>query len=79
MGLVDDVVLGRSMAMMKVEATRLLEYCAREACQVLGGASYVRGGPGERIERISREVRVVAVGGGSEEILMDLSAKLAKL
>lgn len=77
-GAVNDVVLGKTMAMMKVEATRMLEYCSREACQVLGGASYVRGGPGERIERISREVRVVAIGGGSEEILVDFAAKLAK-
>ena len=47
--------------------------------QILGGASYVRGGLGARVERLYREVRVNAIGGGSEEILMDLSMKMAKL
>mmetsp|Transcript_16307 Transcript_16307/g.27920 ORF Transcript_16307/g.27920 Transcript_16307/m.27920 type:complete len:411 (+) Transcript_16307:222-1454(+) len=76
---VDPVVLGRTTALMKVHATQTLEYCAREASQVLGGNSYLRTGPGQRIERIYREVRVVAIGGGSEEILLDLAARMSKL
>ncbi len=60
------------IAMLKVETTLTMEFCAREASQVLGGASYIRGG---RIERIYREVRVNAIGGGSEEILRDLAAR----
>ena len=55
-----------------MQATRAMEYCAREASQVLGGASYVRG---SRVERIYREVRVNVIGGGSEEIMRDLAAK----
>ena len=39
------------------------------------GNSYIRGGPGERVERLSREVRAYAVPGGSEEILLDLSVR----
>lgn len=58
------------MALLKVQATQTLEFCAREAMQILGGASYMRGG---RIERIYREVRVNAIGGGSEEIMRDLA------
>jgi len=45
---------------------------ASEAMQVLGGAGYLRG---NRIERIYREVKVMAIGGGSEEILRDLAAR----
>ena len=30
---------------------------------------------GSRVERIYREVRVNAIGGGSEEILRDLAAR----
>ncbi len=60
------------LALLKVQATRTLEFCAREACQILGGQSYMRG---NRVERIYREVRVQAIGGGSEEIMMDLAAK----
>jgi acyl-CoA dehydrogenase len=42
---------------------------ANEAMQVLGGAGYLRGHP---VERIYREVKVMAIGGGSEEIMRDL-------
>lgn len=59
-------------ALLKVQATQTLEYCAREACQILGGASFVRGA---RVERIYREVRVMAIGGGSEEIMYDLASR----
>ncbi len=54
----------------------------------------MRGGPGERIERIYREVRVLAIGGGSlklfehcvvltssgsEEIMLDLASRASSL
>ncbi len=60
------------LAECKVQASLTIEYCAREAAQILGGASYVRGNP---VERIYREVRVNAIGGGSEEIMRDLAAR----
>ncbi|USD23338.1 MULTISPECIES: acyl-CoA dehydrogenase family protein [Microbulbifer] len=60
------------IALLKVQATETLEFCAREAMQVLGGAGYMRG---SRIERIYREVRVNAIGGGSEEIMRDLASR----
>ncbi len=56
----------------KVLASKTLEFCASEAMQVLGGAGYLRGG---RVERIYREVKVMAIGGGSEEIMRDLAAR----
>ena len=59
-------------AMLKVQATRMLEAVAREAAQVLGGASYMTG---SKVERIYREVRVNAIGGGSEEIMLDLAGR----
>jgi len=60
------------LSMLKVQASTTMEFCAREAMQILGGAGYLRGC---RIERIYREVRVNAIGGGSEEILRDLAAR----
>lgn len=60
------------IAMLKVQATRTFELVAREAAQVLGGASYVKG---TKTERLYREVRVMAIGGGSEEILLDLAGR----
>ena len=59
-------------AMLKVQATRMLEHVVREAAHVLGGASYITG---SKIERIYREVRVNAIGGGSEEIMLDLAGR----
>ena len=59
-------------AMLKVQATRMLESVAREAAQVMGGASYLKG---SKVERIYREVRVNAIGGGSEEIMLDLAGR----
>jgi acyl-CoA dehydrogenase len=60
------------ICLLKVQATQTMEFCAREAMQILGGAGYMRG---SKTERIYREVRVNAIGGGSEEIMLDLSAR----
>jgi len=60
------------IAMLKVQASETMEFCAREAMQILGGIGYMRG---NRVERIYREVRVNAIGGGSEEIMRDLAAR----
>lgn len=60
------------VCLLKVQATETMEFCAREALQILGGNGYMRG---NRVERIYREVRVNAIGGGSEEIMRDLAAR----
>jgi alkylation response protein AidB-like acyl-CoA dehydrogenase len=67
--------LGGSTALLKVQCTKVFEYCAREAAQVFGGLGYTRGGQGEKVERLSREVRAMAVPGGSEEIMLDLGVR----
>ncbi|CAN9465201.1 unnamed protein product [Alternaria alternata] len=61
------------IANLKVLAGQTLERVNREAQQIMGGLGYSRNGRGARIEQISRDVRVMVVGGGSEEILVDLS------
>jgi len=76
---IPDEQLGSAIALLKVQATTTFELCAREASQVLGGNSCLRGGKGEKVERLYREVRINAIGGGSEEILRDLAMKRAKL
>jgi len=77
-----DVPFGKLaplIALLKVSCTKALEFCAREAAQIFGGNSYLRDGVGERVERIYREVRVNAIGGGSEEVMLDLFTRMAKL
>ncbi|MEP5569197.1 MAG: acyl-CoA dehydrogenase family protein [Halioglobus sp.] len=56
----------------KFAATKALEFVASEAMQIFGGAAYLRGNP---VERIYREVKVFAIGGGSEEIMRDLAVR----
>jgi alkylation response protein AidB-like acyl-CoA dehydrogenase len=69
----EDPWIGGLIANLKVLAGRTLEHVNREAQQVMGGAGYSKKGRGARIEQISRDVRVMVVGGGSEEILADLA------
>ncbi len=57
---------------LKFSATTALAFCANEAMQILGGAGFIRGNP---VERFYREVKVMAIGGGSEEIMRDLAVR----
>jgi alkylation response protein AidB-like acyl-CoA dehydrogenase len=70
--------LGGPIALLKAQSTVTLEYCAREASQILGGIAYTKGGNGEKVERIYRDVRGFAIPGGSEEIMLDLGIRQAK-
>jgi alkylation response protein AidB-like acyl-CoA dehydrogenase len=74
---VPDSQLGSQCALLKVQASKTVEFCAREASQIFGGSSIVKEGLGRVVERIYREVRAIAIPGGSEEILLDLAARQA--
>jgi alkylation response protein AidB-like acyl-CoA dehydrogenase/predicted heme/steroid binding protein len=69
------IKLGGPIALLKVQATQTFEFCAREAAQIFGGLAYSRGGQGEKVERLYREVRAYAIPGGSEEIMTELGMK----
>lgn len=75
--LLQPYALGGHTALLKVQATKTFEFCAREAAQILGGCSYTRGGQGDKVERLYREVRAYAIPGGSEEIMRDLGVRQA--
>lgn len=60
------------VALAKVLATQAMQFCADQAVQILGGMGFMRG---TKSERIYREVKVMMIGGGSEEILKDLAAR----
>ncbi|WP_341704722.1 acyl-CoA dehydrogenase family protein [Ferrovibrio sp.] len=60
------------LCMLKNQATQTMAFCASEAVQILGGAGYMRGC---KSERIYREVKVNAIGGGTEEIMKDLASR----
>jgi acyl-CoA dehydrogenase len=59
-------------ALAKVEGTRCMQFCADTAVQILGGMGFMRG---TRSERLYREVKVMMIGGGAEEIMKDLAAR----
>jgi len=60
------------ICMLKNQATQTMAFCASEAVQIFGGAGFMRG---VKVERIYREVKVNAIGGGSEEIMKDLASR----
>jgi len=70
-------ILGGPIALLKAHASQVFEYCAREAAQIYGGLAYTRGGQGEKVERLYREVRAFSIPAGSEEIMLDLGVRMA--
>jgi acyl-CoA dehydrogenase len=63
------------ICMLKNQATQTMAFCASEAVQIHGGMGFMRGA---KVERIYREVKVNAIGGGAEEIMKDLAARQMK-
>ncbi len=57
---------------LKNQATQTMQFCADAGVQILGGMGYMRG---TVCERIYREVKVVTIGGGTEEIMKELAAR----
>jgi acyl-CoA dehydrogenase len=60
------------ICLLKNQATQTLAFCASEAVQLHGGMGFMRG---VTVERIYREVKVNAIGGGAEEVMRDLAAR----
>ena len=57
---------------LKNHSTQAMQFCADQAVQILGGMGFMRG---TKSERIYREVKVMMIGGGAEEIMKDLAAR----
>jgi acyl-CoA dehydrogenase len=60
------------VCMLKNHATQTMQFCADQAVQILGAMGFMRG---TKSERIYREVKVMMIGGGSEEIMKELAAR----
>lgn len=67
-----DQELIADICLLKNQATQTLQHCANEAVQILGGMGFMRG---SAVERIYREVKVMCIGGGAEEIMKELASK----
>lgn len=60
------------VCMLKNHATQTMQFCADQAVQILGGMGFMRG---TKAERIYREVKVMMIGGGAEEVMKELAAR----
>ena len=60
------------VCMLKTHSTQTMQFCADQAVQILGAMGFMRG---TKSERIYREVKVMMIGGGSEEIMKELAAR----
>jgi acyl-CoA dehydrogenase len=60
------------VCLLKNHATQTMQFCADAAVQILGGMGFMRG---TASERIYREVKVMMIGGGAEEIMKELAAR----
>ncbi|KAL5320425.1 hypothetical protein ACEPPN_011229 [Leptodophora sp. 'Broadleaf-Isolate-01'] len=72
-----ELILAGQIAQLKAHSGIVLQNVVRDAIQILGGIGLTRGGRGERVERIWRDVKAISVPGGSEEIMLDLSVRRA--
>jgi acyl-CoA dehydrogenase len=61
-----------NVCLLKNHSTQAMQANADAAVQILGGMGYMRG---TASERIYREVKVMMIGGGAEEIMKDLAAR----
>jgi acyl-CoA dehydrogenase len=60
------------VSMAKNFSAEVAEAVCREAVQVFGGAGYMRE---TRVERLSRDARLLAIGGGTTEIMNEIIAR----
>lgn len=67
--------LSGQCALLKAHAAEVFDYCARSAAQIFGGLAFSRGGQGERVERLYREVLAYLIPGGSYDVMLDLSVR----
>jgi acyl-CoA dehydrogenase len=60
------------VCLLKNHSTQAMQFCADQGVQILGGMGFMRG---TACERIYREVKVMMIGGGAEEIMKELASR----
>jgi alkylation response protein AidB-like acyl-CoA dehydrogenase len=74
-----DTLLAGQTAQLKAHSGIVLESVVGAAIQLLGGTGLTRGGRGERVERVWRDVKAITVPGGSQDVLLEWSVRRALL
>jgi acyl-CoA dehydrogenase len=68
----DGEYLVKETSMAKNFAAQVAQEVCYEAVQILGGMGYMRE---SRVERLSRDARILPIGGGTSEIMNEIIAK----
>lgn len=69
----DDAKLALDACIAKNDAVAACDHVVDEAVQIFGGAGYLRE---SEVERHYRDARILGIGGGTNEVLTDLAARL---
>ncbi|MGH3360096.1 MAG: acyl-CoA dehydrogenase family protein, partial [Nocardioidaceae bacterium] len=69
----DDARLALDACIAKNDAVEACDFVVDQAVQIHGGAGYLRD---SEVERHYRDARILGIGGGSNEVLTDLAARL---
>jgi len=69
--------LAGPIALLKYKQSRTATMVADNACQVFGGRAITRTGMGNLIEKFQRSFKMMAILGGSEEIMCDFAMRQA--
>ena len=67
--------LAAPIALLKFQTTRACVMIADHACQIFGGRAVTKTGMGKRVEEFQRGYKIVAIYGGSEEIMADVAVR----
>ena len=70
---VNDFSVVADALLAKRQAVEAAEWVVSEAVQIFGGMGYMRE---SEIERHYRDVRIMGIGGGANEVLNDLAARI---
>lgn len=74
-----ESLLAGQTAQVKAHSGIVLENVTSAAVQLMGGLGLTRGGRGERVERIWRDIKAITIPGGSQDVLLEWSVRRALL
>lgn len=69
--------LAGPIALLKYKQSRVATVVSDGACQIFGGRAITRTGMGNVIEKFQRSFKMMAILGGSEEIMCDFAMRQA--
>eukprot|EP00656_Telonema_subtile_P010888 TRINITY_DN15305_c0_g1_i2.p1 TRINITY_DN15305_c0_g1~~TRINITY_DN15305_c0_g1_i2.p1 ORF type:complete len:538 (-),score=167.99 TRINITY_DN15305_c0_g1_i2:143-1756(-) len=69
--------LAGPIALLKYKQSRVATFISDNACQIFGGRAITRTGMGNVVEKFQRSFKMMAILGGSEEIMCDFAMRQA--